>query len=230
MLSHEEWHTLIMTWIIIGIVLISGLVLRKTIRVENPGFFQLSFEKIIEGLENFCSTVLNTERLQRLFPFLVSLFLFILLSNFIGLFSLSYYQIEEAGKNMVLKDMWESPTNTINTTAALAILTFIVFTYNGLKELKGHYFKRFLGPVIFLAPFMVFIEIISEFAKPFSLSVRLFANVKAEEILYNTFLGLVPFLFPLIAKFLMILTDFLQAFVFIILTMVYVNLASDSEH
>ncbi|HCL57207.1 MAG TPA: ATP synthase F0 subunit A [Spirochaetia bacterium] len=210
MFTSEEWRVLYFTWAVIGMFFFLSMIIKRNLSIEKPKKLQILAEITINGLEKMSSEIMGKERVQRLFPFIFSLFLFILLCNLIGVFPLSI-----------------SPTNTLNTTIALSLITFIVVTVNGIREIKISYFKKYLGPVVFLIPMMLFIEIIGEISKPFSLSLRLFANVFGEEEVYEQIFHLVPLLVPIIIKFLMIFTDFLQSFVFIILTMVYIEMAAE---
>lgn len=212
-LNHEEWKMLITTWIVLGILLLIGIILRLRKNAFKPKGFQVLLETSINGLQNFVNDVLGPNRTKVFFPLIMALFFFILFNNLIGLFPF-----------MV------SPTNSLNTTIPLSLLIFFTSIVYGLSQLKGHFFKRFMGPIIYIAPLMVLIEVVGELSKPFSLSVRLFANIWGEELAHDVIFNLVPPVVPLIIKFLMTLTDVLQAFVFIILSMVYINLSSDEEH
>lgn len=211
-LNHEEWKMLIVTWVVLGLILLIGLVFRFRKSVFKPRGFQVLLETSVGGIQNFVNEVLGETRGKVFFPFILAFFLFILFSNVLGLLP---YVV--------------SPTNSLNTTVPLALLAFFTSVIYGLIKLKGHFFKRFMGPIIYIAPLMIIIELVGELSKPFSLSVRLFANIWGEELAHDVIFELVPPIAPLIIKFLMTLTDVLQAFVFIILSMVYINLSSE-EH
>ena len=92
------------------------------------------------------------------------------------------------------------------------------------------YLKQFVGPVPLMAPLMIPIEIISHLARPFSLSVRLFANIFGEHQVLAVFFTLLPFILPLPIMVLGLFTSFLQAFIFMVLTMVYIGGALAEEH
>lgn len=211
-LNHEEWKILITTWVILGLLVLIALIFRVRKSVYQPKGFQVMVESSISGLQNFVGEVLGEHRAKVFFPLILAFFFFILFSNVVGLFPFVV-----------------SPTSSLNTTVPLALLSFFTSIVYGLIKLKGHFFKRFLGPIIYIAPLMVIIELVGELSKPFSLSVRLFANIWGEELAHNVIFDLVPPIAPLIIKFLMSLTDVLQAFVFIILSMVYISLSSE-EH
>ena len=123
-----------------------------------------------------------------------------------------------------------APTSNINVPAGCAIVVFLYYNIQGMRE-QGilKYLKHFMGPVWWLAPLMIPIELISHLARPFSLTVRLFANIFAEELLIVVFFGLVPLLLPLPFMVYAIFGGMLQAFIFIVLTMVYLAGAVATE-
>jgi F-type H+-transporting ATPase subunit a len=125
-----------------------------------------------------------------------------------------------------------SPTASLNCTAALGICSFVYYNYQGVRH-NGlfKYLKHFAGPVIFLAPLLFAIEIVSHLARPFSLSVRLFGNIFAEELIINTLnQALFPFLVSIPVMFLALFASTIQAFIFILLTMVYIGGAVEEAH
>ena len=123
------------------------------------------------------------------------------------------------------------PTSRINVTAGCALVVFLYYNYLGIKK-QGvlKYLKHFAGPVPLLAPLMIPVEIISHLARPFSLSVRLFANIYGEELIIAVFFSLLPLFLPLPIMALAIFTSFLQAFIFMVLTMIYIAGAVAEEH
>jgi len=112
----------------------------------------------------------------------------------------------------------------------LAIATFFFYHATGLKEHGGGYIKQFLGPMLALAPLMLIIEIISHFARPLSLTVRLYANMFAGEKVFLTFLSLTKLLIPVIFIGLHLFVGILQSYIFMMLAMVYVGGAVSHEH
>jgi F-type H+-transporting ATPase subunit a len=119
----------------------------------------------------------------------------------------------------------------MNVTAGCALVVFLYYNYLGIRKqgLLG-YLKHFCGPVAWMAPLMIPIEIISHLARPFSLTVRLFANIYGEELIIVVFFSLLPLILPLPIMGLAIFTSFLQAFIFMVLTMIYVAGAVAEEH
>jgi F-type H+-transporting ATPase subunit a len=137
------------------------------------------------------------------------------------------------GCNMVgLIPGFMSPTSKINVTVGCAAVVFFYYHAQGVKTQGLKYFKHFLGPVPFLAPLMIPIEVISHFSRPVSLSMRLFCNIYAEEMLIGIMALILPFLLPLPFMALAIFTSIIQAFVFVLLSCVYIAgaVAHEEEH
>ena len=136
-----------------------------------------------------------------------TLFIFILAMNLIG-----------------IVPTLESPTNAVYVPAALAVCTWIYSHVAGLRELgPWGYLKTFFGPVIALAPLMFVIEIIGHFARMLSLTVRLYGNMFAGEQITNVFIALTYVIVPTLFMALHVFVSFLQAYVFTLLTMIYVE-------
>jgi F-type H+-transporting ATPase subunit a len=171
------------------------------------------FEVATEGILGLMENVLG-ERAQKYFPLIGSLFIYILVCNMIGLIP-----------------GLAPPTDNINTNAACAILVFLYYNYLGIKE-QGllNYFKHFLGPVLWLGPLMLVIELISHLVRPVSLSVRLFGNMTGDHLVLGVFSKLTPFLVPIIFLGLGLFISFIQAFVFSLLSIVYIGLATEQSH
>ena len=151
------------------------------------------------------------------FPVVATFGLLILISNLLGMFPLL-----------------EAPTANFNMTLALALTSFIYYNWVGIREngVLGH-LKHFCGPVLWLAPLMFPIEIISNLARVLSLSMRLFGNLYGEEQVSGAISQLVPWGVPALLMPLGLLVAFLQPFIFIVLSMVYlgeVSHHSDEHH
>jgi F-type H+-transporting ATPase subunit a len=125
---------------------------------------------------------------------------------------------------------FESPTMYPMVPFGLAIVTFLFYHASGLRTNGAGYIKQFLGPMLLLAPLMFPIEIISHFARPLSLTVRLFANMFAGEQVYVTFLSLTKVIIPVIFIGLHLFVALLQAYIFMMLAMVYVGGAVAHDH
>ena len=116
---------------------------------------------------------------------------------------------------------FHSPTANINTTAACAVTVFCLTHYYGFREHGIKYLKQFVGPVIWLAPIMVPIELISHFVRPVSLSVRLFGNIFGDHTAFAIFFTLVPLMIPIVMMVLGLFVAIVQTLVFILLSMAY---------
>ncbi len=125
-----------------------------------------------------------------------------------------------------------SPTSKLNVTVACALVVFLYYHAQGVKSQGLKYFKHFLGPIPALAPLMLPIEIISHFSRPVSLSMRLFCNIFAEELLILIMASIIPFLLPLPFMAVAIFTSFIQAYVFVLLSSIYIAgaVAHEEEH
>jgi F-type H+-transporting ATPase subunit a len=174
---------------------------------------QQVFEVLITGLEDLIEDVVGHGFGQRFLPFIMGLAFFIFVGNIFGLF---YFV--------------QPPTANPNTTFALSITAFLFYNIIGIKD-NGlfKYLKHFAGPLPLLAPLMVPIEIISHLARILSLALRLFGNIFGEHTATGIFFMMFPFLLPWPMMGLGIFGAFLQAFIFIMLTMAYLNGAVGAE-
>ncbi len=121
-------------------------------------------------------------------------------------------------------------TDNLNTTIALGIFTFLAYNYYGFKEHGIAYLKHFLGPLIWMAPLMLVIELVSHMVRPFSLGLRLQGNMMGDHTVLSIFLDLVPYGVPIIFYCLGIFVCSMQAFVFTMLSMIYVSMATSHDH
>jgi F-type H+-transporting ATPase subunit a len=178
-----------------------------------PGKGQNLLEIIIEGLENFMVEITGPEG-RAFFPYISTIFLYIFLSNLLGLIPGFF-----------------SPTANINTTLSMALCTFVITHAIGIKFHGVKYIKHFFGPVWVLAPLMFVIEWIGHLARVMSLSVRLFGNIFGKEKILGILFGLAGlYLAPLPILFLGILVSFIQAVVFMLLSIVYFAGAMEEAH
>jgi len=125
-----------------------------------------------------------------------------------------------------------SPTSKLNVTVGCALVVFFYYHAQGVKAQGLKYFKHFTGEIPALAPLMLPIEIISHFSRPVSLSMRLFCNIFAEELLIVIMASIIPFLLPLPFMAVAIFTSFIQAYVFVLLSCIYIAgaVAHEEEH
>jgi F-type H+-transporting ATPase subunit a len=209
--AHEATHVLY-SWFVM-IVLILGFFLLSRGLKKIPGKGQNILEMIVGGLEDFMVEITGPEG-RAFFPFIATIFLYILVSNLLGLVPGFF-----------------SPTANINTTLSLAICTFVLTHIIGIKFHGVKYIKHFFGPVWAMAPIMFIIELIGHFARVMSLSVRLFGNIFGKEKVLGIFFALAGlYLAPLPILFLGILVSLIQAVVFMLLSIVYFAGAMEEAH
>lgn len=172
-------------------------------------FFELIAEKIYELVEN----TMGEHEAEEYFPVIATLFIFIFTCNLIG-----------------LVPGFLPPTDNINATFAAGLFVFFYYNYHGLKHNGLAYLKHFMGPVWYLAPLMLVIELVSHLFRPVSLALRLRGNMMGDHAVLGVFLSLVPYVVPVIFYALGVFVAFIQAFVFCLLTMVYINLSIAHDH
>ncbi|MGI5825004.1 MAG: F0F1 ATP synthase subunit A [Bacillota bacterium] len=191
------------------------LIRKKCTSTGTPGTFQNVVEWAVGSLYNFFGDVLGKDKIDTYFPFIATLFVFILTSNYIGLLPMAG---EVPG--------FASPTSTLGFTAGLAIMTFVITHVSGFKFNGVRYLKHFVTPFAFMLPLLL----LDELCKPLSLSLRLYGNVMGGETVIAQLFGMVPLLVPVIMQILELLLGFLQALVFATLTSVYISESSSSIH
>lgn len=197
----------------IFLILFLGLSSRKL--KLTPPKFQSILELIIQAFENLLADIIG-EKGKKYLPLIGTIGLFIFFCNILGLIP-----------------GFMSPTSNINVTAGCALVVFSYYHWQGIKS-QGlfRYLKHFTGPIPLLAPLLLPIEIISHFSRPVSLSMRLFGNIFAEELLIIIIASIVPFILPLPFMALAILTAIIQAFVFVLLSCIYIAgaVVAEEEH
>ncbi len=200
------------TWLVMLILLLAGSMAVKGLEMVPRGG-QNFFEMVLTGIEDFMIGVTGEEG-RFVFPLIASLGFFILFSNYLGMVPGFF-----------------APTSNINTTAACAIIV-VVFTHViGIRFHGIKYIKHFMGPVWWLSWLILPIEIIGHIARVFSLSIRLFGNIFGEELVLAILFFLAGFyLAPLPIMVLGLLTGFIQAFVFCLLSMMYFAGAIEEAH
>jgi F-type H+-transporting ATPase subunit a len=194
------------------ILIVGALLLVKGIQMI-PGKGQNVIEVVIQSLENFMLEITGPEG-KAFFPYIATIFFYILISNLIG-----------------LVPGFVSPTANVNTTLSLALCTFVLTHAIGIKHHGAKYIKHFLGPMPILAPLMLVIELIGHLARVMSLTMRLFGNIFGKEKLLGILFGLAGlYLAPLPVLFLGILVSFIQAVVFMLLSIMYFAGAMEEAH
>jgi F-type H+-transporting ATPase subunit a len=214
------------------LLLFAGWSVRRSLAASNGGVIpdqgvtvRNVIEVVFEGLANLGHQIMG-EDYRRWMPLVGAVFFFLLVSNLLGL-------IPGVG----------GATNDIAAGFAWAIIVFCVYNWVGIRKHGAHYIYQFMGPSLFtlhlggkhyhvraLAPLMMLIEIPLHVARIFTLAIRLAANMFADHTVVAVWLGLVPILIPAVFMGLGVVICFIQAFVFSLLTMIYIGLALQDAH
>jgi F-type H+-transporting ATPase subunit a len=183
---------------------------------DEPGYGQQTLEVGVLAVRSMIEDIIGPQGLKY-FPVVMTFAVLILVSNLMGLFPL-----------------FMSPTAAVSVTFALGLSSFLYYNWIGIKEngLIGH-LKHLMGPIWWIAPLIFPIELISNFIRPFSLGIRLFGNMFADEKVVHTVSGLAPpytWVGPLLLMPLSIFVAFIQTFVFILLSQLYLSEVSHGSH
>ena len=209
--AHEYPHVLY-SWLVMVLLIVSGSIAVKNLNII-PTQAQNFFEIIVEWLENFMVDITGEEG-RWFFPVLGTVFLYIFACNLTGLIPGFF-----------------PPTASYNTTLSCAIVVFCFTHIIGIKYHGVKYYKHFIGPVWWLVPIMLPIELISHSARVLSLSMRLFGNMSGHELVLTILFGLAgAFFVPLPIMVMGILVAFVQAFVFFMLSIMYFTGAMEHAH
>jgi F-type H+-transporting ATPase subunit a len=206
-----------MTVLVLAIILALAVWVRLHLAVERPRGLQNVLEYVFDFINGFVADNLGSERTRAIGPLAVALFLFILVSNYLDLLPIPDFK---------------SPTSDLNTTAGLALMVFILVQFLGARARgTGGYIKHFFQPFAALAP----LEVIMELTKPVTLAFRLFGNIFAGEVLIIVFAALLAGFVPAeafahsFAVGLGLFVGAIQAFIFTVLTVAYIGIATSSE-
>jgi F-type H+-transporting ATPase subunit a len=219
-LGNFEVHAqvLITSWIVIGILLIFAFL--STRRLETvPTGSQNFVEYVLEFIRDLTRTQIGEEEYRPWVPFIGTMFLFIFVSNWSG--ALFPWKLIELPHGELA-----APTNDINTTVALALLTSVAYFYAGLNKKGLSYFGKYIQPTPVLLP----INILEDFTKPLSLSFRLFGNILADELVVAVLISLVPLVVPIPMIFLGLFTSAIQALIFATLAAAYIGESMEGHH
>lgn len=219
-LGEFELHgqVLITTWIVLFILFTLSFVGNRNLK-STPEGLQNFNEFVTEFIRDLAKTQIGHEEYLKWVPFIGTLFLFIFVSNWTGAL-FPYHVIELPNGELA------APTNDINTTVALALLTSVSYFYAGISKKGLGYFKRYITPVAFLLP----INVLEDFTKPLSLSFRLFGNILADELVVGVLVSLVPLIIPIPIMLLGLFTSGIQALVFATLAGAYIGEAVEDHH
>ncbi len=200
------------SWIAMAVLFGFALYLRGRLKLV-PGGVQNFFEAVIETTEKFIMSSMG-EAGKHYVPLLCGVLIYIFAMNILGLIP-----------------GCDAPTANLNTTVCMALFVFVYYNWVGLCRWKTHYINQFLGPNKWLIPLMFPLEIVSHLSRPVSLSLRLFGNIRGEEIVIILFFIMAPLLGTIPIYGLFLLGKSMQAFVFFMLTMFYISSALEGpEH
>ncbi|AWK61296.1 F0F1 ATP synthase subunit A [Helicobacter cinaedi] len=194
------------TLLVAVIILVLARVATHRMQVV-PSGIQNVFEYVISGIVSFAKDIVGEEIVRKYFPLAATIAFLVFFGNAIGIIP-----------------GFESPTSSWSFTLVLALVVFFYYHFEGIRT-QGvfKYFKHFMGPVWWLAPLMLPVEIISHFSRIISLSFRLFGNIKGDDMFLLVMLMLAPWVVPVAPFAILTFMALLQAFVFMILTYVYIH-------
>ncbi|MBM7853736.1 F-type H+-transporting ATPase subunit a [Desulfohalotomaculum tongense] len=210
--------TIVMTWIVMAIVALVGVLATRNLSMDKPSRLQVVYESVYEYLKGLIfDNITSDKRAASMVTFIVTLFTFLWFANMLG-----------------LVPTMMSPTADVNTTMGLALMVFFTTQFLGLKDKGLGHFKHFVEPFPFFLPLVI----VEELAKPVTLAFRLFGNIYAGEVLIAVLLGLIPLSGSLMGGFIpsviwlafSIFVGTIQAFIFSMLTIIYTSQAVNKHH
>lgn len=208
----------LVSWLVIFLVVGASILGTSTITEVPRGVWQNAMEAVVEYVQNIAKSQIGKD-FKEWVPFIGSLFLFIFVSNWLG--ALVPWKLIHLPEGELA-----APTNDINTTISLALLTSATYFYGGIKKKGFSYFGKYLQPTPILLP----INILEDFTKPLSLSFRLFGNILADELTVSVLTLLVPILVPLPIMILGLFAGSIQALIFATLAAAYIGESVEGHH
>ena len=202
-------------WVIILVLTVLSILATRKLQ-DVPGPLQNVAEMAVESLQNYFAGIMGAKTAKKYFPIFATFFIFIVVCNYSGL-------LPGAGhvKGFAV------PTACLSVTAALGIVAFFTTHTIGIRELGSkHYFASFIKPFLLMLP----LNLIEQFVRPFSLSLRLYGNLYGEEMVVEQLYNIFPILLPLLMNVLSLLFCMIQAMVFTMLLGIYVSEAVEEEH
>ncbi|MBX7148540.1 F0F1 ATP synthase subunit A [bacterium] len=219
-IPHEYIH--VFTGAFVGtLIIIAALIYRAnlgTVEEELVPDGRLSlknlFQSITQGVLELMESIIGHDA-KYYFPIIGAVFVYVLFNNLLGAIP-----------------GFDPATGNVNTNYAVSIVVFVYYNYVGIRE-QGlvNYLKHFMGPVLWIAPLLFAIELVSHAVRPVTLAVRLYANLTGDHIVLGIFSGLVPLIVPIVFMAFGIFVALVQAFVFSLLSTIYIGLAvAHEEH
>ncbi len=207
-----EFKHVFFTWLGMAFLFYVAYRVRNNITMV-PGKLQNVFETIIGTIDDFVCTNLGEKDGPKFVPLLSVIFIYLITLNLIGLIP-----------------GCDAPTANLNTTVSMALIVFVYYNFIGMQRWGFHYINHFTGPSKALIPLMLPLEIVSHMSRPLSLSLRLFGNIRGEEIVIILAFVMAPILSSLPIYTLFLLGKSMQAFVFFMLTMFYIKGSLEHAH
>ena len=202
----------VMAFFIVVLSAIAFPLLARRFSLDKPGPFQQLLEIGVDSIHTMTDAFIG-ENGRRYVKVMGPIAFFILASNLLAFFP-----------------GFQPPTADLNTTAALGLIMFLLYNFVGIRAQGVRYLKQFTGDSILMMPLMLPIEILSHMSRPLSLSIRLFGNIFAEHTLAGVFFFLLPIGLPVIFAPLGVFVAFMQTFVFVMLSMIYIAGALEHGH
>ena len=210
--------TLVTMWLTMGILIVVAFLATRKLSIF-PTKIQLVFESIVGYFSDIATSNMGDKEAKKHLPLLLTLFLFILTANLIGQIPWRIIHLHSGEL--------ASPNNDINMTAAMAIIVLIYYVFFGVRK-KG--IKFFIHSFKVDGIIVALVDLLELVVRPFSLALRLFANILAGEILVATFAGMCAYFLPLPFMFFEVFVALIQALVFTLLSTTYISLAVMEEH
>jgi len=198
--------TILFTWVVMAVITVAAWLATRNLKFHPPlSRWQNIFEAVVTVMRNHIRDILGP-RINRFLPFIGTLFLFISFSNL-----------------LLVLPVYRAPTGSLSTTLALALCVFLAVPYYSVEEVgvKG-YLKHFIEP----SPLMLPMHIITEVTRTLTLAIRLFGNIMSESMIAAALLAVVPFVLPVAMKAFGLLIGQIQAYIFAVLSAVYIASAS----
>ena len=208
----------LVSWLVIFLILGAALLATSSLTEVPRNPWQNTLEVIVEYIRSIAKNQIGPDY-EEWVPFIGTIFLFILGSNWLG--ALVPWKLIHLPEGELA-----APTNDINTTISLALATSITYFYGGLKKKGFSYFKKYFQPTPVLLP----INVLEDFTKPLSLSFRLFGNILADELTVSVLTLLVPILIPLPIMILGLFASSIQALIFATLAAAYIGESVEGHH
>jgi len=210
-------QVLLVSWIVIGVIAIASLIATSNVQ-RVPSGFQNFMEYALEFVQGIAKDQIGEKEYRNWTPFVGTLFLFIFVSNWLGI--LVPWKLIELPEGELA-----APTNDINTTVALALVVSVTYFWAGLSRRGLGYFSKY----VVASPFLLPLWVLEDFTKPLSLSFRLFGNILADELVVGVLVLLVPLIVPLPMMALGLFASGIQALIFATLAASYIGEAMENH-